>query len=1170
MVRAGSAWRKNNWRELKHTMARFLAIFAIVGLGVGFFAGLKLARPAMVNIGREFVEGSNFYDFQMISTLGLTEEDAAYFDGLDGISCAEGAVSADLLTEMDGKQVVFKTHQLLQELNQVQLTGGRIPEAPNECLMDDLFATEKMIGTKLQVLNEDGHLFSQESYTVVGICNTAQYLNVQRGTTTLADGQVKGFLYLPAEGYDSEVFTELYVRLDSGVPAFSQEYKDEMEAWGDRLTDELELRAELRKEQVIQEAQAELDKGWAEYRNGVAEFEQAKADAEEELANAKEELDAAVQQLQDARTELEEGEAALAELKQNPYSNPELSYARYQLDEGWRQLEEGEAQYEQGLREFEVSRAEALPQLEDAKKRLAAARAQLDSGWSEYRAGQTELKESKKQLESLLLATEMPVDQAKAQMEQSQQTLAQRQQELEQLRQDPSAGFLKKMAAAAAVETAEMDLAAKKAAYEAAQGLYDSTIAPLKQQLTDGEQQLAAAYQQLTDGEAQYQSGMEEYNAGLKQLESAERQLQDAAAQIEESRKQLEDGEKELQNGIAAALTEGRTQLDDGWKQLEEGQKQYEDGLKEYEDGKAEAETEFARAEKELADGLEELEDAQMRVDALERPTVYALDRYTNSGYASFENDTKIVDSVARIFPVFFFLVAALVCSSTMTRMVEEQRTQNGTLKALGYSDGQILWRYGAYAGGAALLGGMAGYLLCAWLFPLVIWHAYQMLYHFGPIKLLLDWGLFGVSMFFALLCSVGAACMAAWADMRQMPSQLMRPKAPKAGKRIFLEYLTPLWKRLDFLHKVTARNIFRYKKRMIMMVLGVGGCMSLLIAGLGMRDSISTVAEDQFGSIMLYDYSVNFVKEQSEKDQDTFREKMGDVLTDCVFVGIRAVDAQTDSGLKSVSVMVTSDPGITRLVDLHDGDRPLGYPDENGAFISSRLAELAGVKAGDILEIQLDTKERIELPVTGVFDNYVNHFAFMTAEAYGEIFGETVEYTAALAETGEEDVHAVAARLQKGKGVAAVTVNQDFRDMISDTLVSMDAMIVLVVVCAAALSFVVSYNLCNINITERVREIATIKVLGFYPRETHAYVFRESLVLTVMGTMVGIPLGIWFHGFVLAQVQVDMVSFRARITLLSFALAVVITFAIIGMVNLMLRGKIDRIHMAESLKSVE
>ena len=1170
MVKAGSAWRKNNWRELRHTMARFLAIFAIVALGVGFFAGLKLTRPAMVQIGREFVEDSRFYDFQLISTLGLTEEDAAFFAGLDGVVEAEGSVSADLLTEMEGQQVVFKTHQLLETLNQVQLTGGRMPEAPNECLMDDLFVTDEVLGAQLQVFNEDGHLFSQEAYTVVGICNTAQYLNIQRGTTSLADGQVKGFLYLPAEGYDSEVFTEIYIQTDKDSAAFTEEYRQAMERCKPELTDALTMRAELRREQVWQDAQQELDEGWAEFYAGVAEFEQAKADADAELARAKEELDAAAQQLEDGRKELEAGEAALVSLKQNPYSVPELAAARKQLDDGWKQLQEGEAQYEQGLQEFEAATAEGLPQLEAAKQQLAAARAELDNGWNEYWAGQSELAASKQQMEMMLEPVERPLKYAQSQMDAAQKTLTGLEENLKKLEQDPGASILEKMAAAAAVEAARVDLATKTAAYETAKALYDRTFGQLRKQLEEGEQQLADAHWQLTDGEAQYEAGMAEYEAGIKQLEDAEKQLQEAQAQIADSRKQLESGEQELQNGIASAIAAAQAQLDEGRKQLEEGEQQYHDGLMEYEKGKTEAEAEFAKVEKELAQAQDELEDAQMRVDALEAPSCYVLGRDANTGYSSFENDTKIVDGVAKIFPIFFFLVAALVCSSTMTRMVEEQRTQNGTLKAMGYTDGQILWRYASYAGAAALLGGLAGYLLCAWLFPLVIWHAYQMLYHFGQIKLLLDWGLAAVALFFALLCSVGAACMAVWSDMRQMPAQLMRPKAPKAGKRIFLEYLTPLWKHLDFLHKVTARNIFRYKKRMIMMVLGVGGCMSLLIAGLGMRDSISVVAEDQFGRIMHYDYSISFATGQTSKNQEDFREKMDDVLTDCVFVGMRAVDAFTDSGLKNVSVVATSDPAITQLVDLHQGNTPLGYPDASGVFISSKLAALAGIKAGDNLKIQLESKEQLSLPVSGVFDNYVNHFAYMTEEAYEKFFGEPVEYTGALAETDDADVHTVAAKLQKGKGVVNVTVMQDFRSMINDTLVSLDAVVALVVACAVALSFVVSYNLCNINITERVREIATIKVLGFYPKETHAYVFRESVVLTAMGTVVGVPLGIWLHRFVLAQIQVDMVSFRARIAWPSFVLAVVITFAIIGAVDLLLRGKIDRINMAESLKSVE
>ncbi len=1170
MVKTGSPWRKNNLRELKRTIGRFLAIFAIVALGVGFFAGLKLARPAMVNIGREFVAQSRFYDYQLISSIGLTEEDRAFFASMDGIAAAEGSVSADLLTEAEGKQVVFKTHQLLETLNQVQLTAGRMPQAPNECLLDDLNRGEEAIGTVFSVDNEDGHSFSQDSYTVVGLCNTAQYLNIQRGTTSLGDGTVAGFLFLPAEGYDSEVFTEIYVDIEEPYDAFTEEYDGLMDDWEQPLTDAMEQRGELRREQVWQDAQNELDEAWAEYEDGRAEYNEARAEVDAELADAKAELEQAEQDLAHGRKELEEAEALLAEMEIDPFANEELADARKQLDDGWAQLWEGEAEYQKGRKEFEEKKAEALPQLQDAKKQLDDAKKELEAGWEEYWDGFRQLEDSKRTMQVTLSPLQRSIDETGREAEDAWQDLFRKEQTLAGLQKDPEADPLAVAAAAAAVQTAAAEAAARQAAYTAAQTLYEETLRPLTEKMEDGEKQLEEGRTQLVDGQRQYEEGLQQYEEGLQQLEDGEQQLKDAEAQMASARRQLENGEQELKEGIETAMTEGRKAVADGWKELADGEEQLADGWKEYEEGAAEADAEFADAKAELDDAERELEEAQEMVDLLKDPSYYALNRRANAGYASFDNDTMIVANVAEVFPVFFFLVAALVCSSTMTRMVEEQRLENGTLKALGFTDGQIMWRYASYAGSAALLGFAVGYLLCGWLFPYVIWHAYKMLYHFGEIKLLLDGKLALISLFFALLSSVGAACAAAWSEMRQMPAQLMRPKAPKAGKRIFLEYITPLWKRLGFLHKVAARNIFRYKKRMIMMVLGVGGCMALLIAGLGMRDSISTVADDQFGRIMRYDYSITFSDEQSPEEQAAFREEMGDVLSHCAFVRMEAADAFTGSGMKSVSIIATDDPEILHAVDLHQGETALGYPEGDGAYISSKLAALAGVKAGDTLRLQLENKELAELPVTGVFDNYVNHFIFLTGEGYRTHLDDTLDYTAALALTEEKDIHSAAVQVQKAAGVVNVSVSQDFRDMVSDTLVSLDAVVLLIVACAVALSLVVSYNLCNINITERQREIATIKVLGFYPRETKDYVFRESVVLTFMGVVVGIPLGIWLHSFVLNQINVDMVSFRARISLFSFVLAVVITFAINGLVDLLLQGKIDQIHMAESLKSVE
>ena len=1171
MVRAGSAWRKNNSRELLHTLGRFLAIFAIVALGVGFFAGIQLARPAMAEICRDYLEETRFYDFQLVSTLGLTEEDRAYFAAMDGVAAAEGSITADLLTTYRDAQTVFKTNQLLDRMNHVQLTAGRMPEAANECLGDDLYFTEDDLGAVLTVENdEDDSVFTQEAYTVVGLCNSPQYLNLQRGTTSLGNGTVAAFLFLPAEAYEADYYTEIYLRMEGEHEAFQQSYADAMAVWEDPLTEVLELRGSLRKDDVVAEAEAELADYQKEYDDGYREYLDARAEADEKFAEAEAELNDAKQQIDDGRQELEDGEATLAALRKDPASNEELAAARKKLDDGWKQLENGEAQYQKGLTEYNQAKAEAQPQLDEAKQQLDDAKAQLEEGEKEYNAGLQEYAQGEAEARRMLAILRSPVDQLAKQLQSAQEDLNQKQIALARLQANPDADPAEIAAAQLAVEAARTEVSLRQAAYEAALAEYNQTEAQMQQQLDEGKEQLLEGKAQLDEGRAQYEAGLQEYEDAVRQLDDAKAQLDAARAQLASSRKQLEDGEQEYREGYETALDEGRKALDDGWAELEDAEQQYEDGLREYLDQKAEAEEEFADAKAQLDDAKYELADAQKQVDLLKTPSYYALDRMANNGYASFDNDTSIVAGIAKVFPFFFFLVAALVCSSTMTRMVEEQRTHNGTLKALGYSDLQIMWRYASYAGGASLLGCVFGFLLGSWLFPYVIWHAYGMLYHFGEIRFLFDWKLAIISILVSLLCSVGAACAAAWSEMRQMPAELMRPKAPKAGKRIFLEYLTPLWRRLSFLQKVAARNIFRYKKRLIMMMLGVGGCMALLIAGLGLKNSISNVINDQFGSITTYDFLVSFRQGQDEENQEAFRKDFEGDLSPCVFVSMEAHDALTPKGTKSVYVVAADDPDVTEVLGLYQDGEDLGYPTGDGAFISQKLAELAGLEIGDCLTIQLETKELVEIPITGIFENYVYHYLFLTMDGYEHWFGQRPECNTVYAATASEDLYEISSRMQSFREVVNVNVTKDVRDHFNDTISSLNAVIALVVGCALALSFVVTYNLININITERAREIATVKVLGFYQSETYSYVFREGMVLTAMGACVGVPLGIWLHRFVMSQIQVDFVTFPVYIAPWSFAVAVALTFVITLIVDWLLRGKIDKINMAESLKSVE
>ena len=1232
MVANGSAWRKNNRREWLRTLGRFFAIVAIVALGVGFFTGLRLARPAMAKTGADYIEETNLYDFQLRSTLGFTEEDAAYFAALDGVETVEPSVSADLLTMFRDREVVFATQALLPTLNQPVLTAGRMPEAADECLGDNRYFTEDDLGTVITVRNDpdDEAPFSQEAYTLVGLGSSPQYLSSQRGSSALGNGTVAAFLFLTEAGYDADYYTEIYVKVPSEGSAFSDEYADSIEPWEDVLEDAVNARGELRRTTVIADAEEELADGWAEYYDGLQEYEDGKAEADEELADGKQELDDALQELNDGEADYAEGVETLEALRADPLSNDEIRDARAELDDGWQQYydgkqeyedglkeyEDGKQEYEDGLKEYEDAVAENQPKLDDAKKELERAKQSLDSGEASYEEGVAtynallqdpsavpELAEARRQLDAqwadyneklaayeqyaaIIDGYEADVAEAQATLEALQASGTATEEEI--IAAQTNLAFAQAVLDGALAQGGDPD--------EMAAGLntYKETLdqaeadfqAGYQEAIQQAEAELDAARKQLDDGWDQYYEGLKEYENGVKELEDGKKELEDAKAELEDGKIELDDakaelddayaelvqGEADYKSGYEDALAEGEQELADARQELDDGWAEYYDGVEEYEEGKLEAEQELADARQELDDALEELEDGESDLYDLKTAplSVFALTRTANTGYASFDNDTAIVEGLAAIFPVFFFLVAALVCSSTMTRMVDEQRTNNGTLKALGYRDGSIMSRFTAYAAWAAVLGTGLGLAVGAWIFPAVIWRAYTMIYRFADLEFVFDPVLALLSLAAALVCSVGAALASAWNEMRKMPASLMRPKAPKAGKRILLEYMTPLWKHMSFLQKVAARNVFRYKKRLIMMLLGTGGCLALLIAGLGLRDSVANVADDQYRYITLYDYTITFAQGQTEDQRQAFRETWAEDLDHLAFAATDTVDVLTQKGVSTASVVASDDPEITALFGLTYGDETVAWPTGDGAVVSEKLLRLSGISVGDSLTVERSDGTVLEIPVVGAFENYVNHYILLTGQGYETWMGEAPEIDTAYASTASEEITALGARLTEGRSVLSVTLAQDFQAMIADTMQSLDAVISLVVGCALALSFVVSYNLVNINITERVREIATIKVLGFYRWETYSYVFREGLILTGLGCVVGVPLGIWLHRFVMDRIQVDMVSFRVRIDPWSFVLALALTLVITLVTDALLVRKIDRIHMAESLKSVE
>ena len=565
---------------------------------------------------------------------------------------------------------------------------------------------------------------------------------------------------------------------------------------------------------------------------------------------------------------------------------------------------------------------------------------------------------------------------------------------------------------------------------------------------------------------------------------------------------------------------------------------------------------------------------ADETLSEIEEPSFYVFTREDNIGYVFFENDAAIVEGISTVFPVFFFLVAALVCITTMNRMVDEQRTQIGILKALGYSKAAIMNKYTFYSGSAALIGCISGFMLGSYLFPVTIWKAYNIMYGFtDKVLFVFDIPLAIISLTVALLCSIGATYFSCYYELNSVAAQLIRPKSPKSGKRIFLERIGFIWNRLKFLYKVSIRNVMRYKKRFFMMILGISGCCALLVTGFGIRDSIVGIVDQQYEEIDLYDVMIRFSENPTEAMKDTFDDESQDVLTDYLYINMESVTLKNGDLSRSVTLIIPENPErISNFIDLHENNESsISFPEEGEAILTNKTAEKLNVTVGDSILVENSDLDVMEVKVWAVSENYISNYIYMDQKTYEEGFHKIMEFKTALGIIeADADAAKISADLLNMENVTAASANLTMRDRFGSMLESLDYIVLLVIFSAGALAFIVLYNLTNINITERIREIATIKVLGFYPVETAIYVFRENMVLTGIGGTIGLLLGYFLHRFVMYNIDIDAVSFEAAIKPVSYLYSIALTFLFAVIVNVVMYFKLGRINMAESMKTIE
>lgn len=828
------------------------------------------------------------------------------------------------------------------------------------------------------------------------------------------------------------------------------------------------------------------------------------------------------------------------------------AYTKEQADIRYEKIvKDAQDELDEKKEELEEKRAEAEVELESAKQQLTDGETEISDGKNQIASAKTELSAKASELQS------------------GKDALSSKAAELESASQQ--------------ISGQESALAAKKAEYE--QGL--NAYLAAKQQVTDQRNSLEAAKAQLTENTPGYEEMLAQIEAGLTEvagaeaelnaknaeLEAAAGQLSSAESQLAAAKQQIEDGK----NALAAAeaeLMDGENQLAAAKEQIEEKEDQLEAAETELADGLLQYQENQSEFDEQMQDADDQIADAQSKIDEIEKPETYVLDRNTNVGYVCLKNDSGVVKGIANVFPVFFFLVAALICMTTMNRMVEEQRTQIGVLKALGFSEGKIMGKYLFYSGSAAISGTLIGYVLGIHFFPLVIITAYGIVYKMGGIYYVSDLPLALVSLTVAVFCSVGTTWLSCHKELKEVAADLMRPKAPKAGKRVFLEHVPFIWKRLKFLQKVSVRNIVRYKKRFFMMVIGISGCTALLVMGFGVRDSVVAVADQQYEEIQLYDIGVTLKagKMPGEADLKSLDSALEKENAAGMYAMEKTIDLVTDKGTKSIHMVAVENPDeVGDFISLHTKKQePIAYPKEGEAVLSKKVAETYAVKKGDTILLRDSDNNEMHLKVTGICENHIYNYVYIAPESYEKQIGDVVFKNVYVRLPDASDIHEVSAVLMKADGVTAVTVNSDMLSRISQMMSCMNYIIIIIIICAGALAFIVLYNLNNINITERVREIATIKVLGFYPKETASYVFRENMVLTAIGCGLGLILGKWFHRFVMGEIQIDMVSFNVQINAVSYLFSVLLTMGFAWIVNCMMTGKLERINMAESLKSID
>ena len=1091
---------KDTVKEITHNFKRFISMLLIVLLGVGFFAGIKAASPDMKETLDKYFDDQNVMDIQVMSTLGLTQTDLEELQKVEGVQQAEGGYSTDVIVNGGEEEFVVKLESLPENINQIKVVEGRLPENEKECVVEENFlsGTGHKIGDKIQIevediTNDEGEtqqLLKQEEVTIVGTVQSPLYIYMERGSTELGSGKIDYYMYIPHENFDTDLSTVAYITVEGAkdLKTYQSKYEDVVQEVKDRIDAISEERRQARYDEIYEEANSKI-------QDAQKELDKQSKEAEEELQKAE-------QELEDGKKELEDGKTQLQNEKNSTYR--ELENAKEQLDAAKEELAANQKLFEQEKQEAEEQLAEAQENLE----LLQQTQTQYNIAKTNLQNGQNKIKDLQEKLAGLDETEDAEeIASINAQISQIQQQ-----------------NYILQVT----IQTIETQL--KNQGIEASK--LSSTISAIQNEISSGK----------------------------KELEENEALLESASKELEEQTEKYEQGKMTADREFAAAeqeLKDAETEIAQGEKDLEEARKE---------------------AEEKIADAEEELEQAKLDLEEIEKPDWYILDREANAGYVSYLQDTDRIANIAQVFPVVFFLVAALISLTTMTRMIEEQRVQIGTLKGLGYSKLQIATKYLIYAFLATILGSFIGMTIGFYLLPSIIFDMYRMMYTLPPIVLEFNTEYATLGLLVAMICTVGATIYSCAKTLASTPANLMRPKAPKPGKRVFLEKIPFIWSKLNFTQKVTVRNIFRYKKRFLMTIIGIAGCTSLIIAGFGLRDAISSMIPSQYGEIFQYNLEISLKDGLTQNQTQEAYTKTVDrnEIKNSMLVDIHSISIDKDNNNQSIQLIVPQQveqlQDFIQLRNRKHNEETYTLNDE-GVILTEKLAQLLDIKEGDTIVLETDD-DTVEVKVTTITENYLLHYIYMSPTLYEQLYQEEMKPNTILAiteELSEEQEDTLGKSILEDKeNISGVSFTSATTDMFEDVMNNMNLVVFILIVAAGMLALLVLYSLSNTNISERIRELATIKVLGFYDKEVYNYVGKETVILTLIGILVGLGGGFFLTTYIIKTCELDMLMFNPQIKVMSYLYGIIITAIFAIIVSIGTYFTLKKIDMIESLKSVE